>query len=168
MTKMIALLLILLSTATTTAAAVNTAAEMIMGFEGFAADAYHDNKQVSIGYGTKANGMKTITREEARLELLREVFERRTFVLKHVKVQLNENELAALISFSYNVGLGSFRKSTLLKKLNAGDRDGATAEFHRWCKSKKKVIWGLRVRRMAEARLFRKPATLRPKMVASR
>lgn len=49
-----------------------------------------------------------------------------------VKVQLNEYQRAALYSFTYNVGVGSFSKSTLLKKLNAGDQEGACEELRRW------------------------------------
>ncbi|WP_407568577.1 lysozyme [Pantoea sp. GABEPS69] len=49
-----------------------------------------------------------------------------------VKVPLNEYQRAALYSFTYNVGSGAFSKSTLLKKLNAGDQDGACEELRRW------------------------------------
>ena len=49
-----------------------------------------------------------------------------------VKVQLNEYQRASLYSFTYNVGSGAFSKSTLLKKLNAGDQEGACEELRRW------------------------------------
>lgn len=49
-----------------------------------------------------------------------------------VKVPLGEYQRAALYSFTYNVGISSFSKSTLLKKLNAGDEDGACEEMRRW------------------------------------
>ncbi|MGD9423989.1 lysozyme [Pantoea sp. NSTU24] len=49
-----------------------------------------------------------------------------------VKVPLGEYQRAALYSFTYNVGIGSFSKSTLLKKLNAGDQEGACNELRRW------------------------------------
>ncbi|WP_343463493.1 lysozyme [Pantoea sp.] len=49
-----------------------------------------------------------------------------------VKVPLNEYQRAALYSFTYNVGTGSFSKSTLLKKLNNGDQAGACEELRRW------------------------------------
>ncbi|WP_333620409.1 lysozyme [Pantoea septica] len=49
-----------------------------------------------------------------------------------VKVPLNEYQRAALYSFTYNVGSGAFSKSTLLKKLNTGDQDGACEELRRW------------------------------------
>ncbi len=49
-----------------------------------------------------------------------------------VKVPLNEYQRASLYSFTYNVGSGAFSKSTLLKKLNAGDQEGACEELRRW------------------------------------
>lgn len=49
-----------------------------------------------------------------------------------VKVPLDEYQRAALYSFTYNVGVGSFSKSTLLKMLNAGDQEGACNELRRW------------------------------------
>lgn len=49
-----------------------------------------------------------------------------------VKVPLGEYPRAALYSFTYNVGTSAFSKSTLLKKLNAGDQDGACEELRRW------------------------------------
>lgn len=49
-----------------------------------------------------------------------------------IKVPLGEFQRAALYSFTYNVGTGSFSKSTLLKRLNSGDVDGACEELRRW------------------------------------
>ena len=49
-----------------------------------------------------------------------------------VKIPLGEYQRAALYSFTYNVGTSAFSKSTLLKRLNAGDVDGACEELRRW------------------------------------
>jgi len=49
-----------------------------------------------------------------------------------VKIPLGEYQRAALYSFTYNVGTNAFSKSTLLKRLNAGDVDGACEELRRW------------------------------------
>ena len=49
-----------------------------------------------------------------------------------VKVPMNEYQRAALYSFTYNVGISAFSKSTLLKKLNAGDQVGACEELRHW------------------------------------
>lgn len=74
-----------------------------------------------------------------------------------VKVPLNENQYGALVSFTYNLGAGNLAKSTLLKKLNAGDYEGAAAEFAKWNKAAGKVMAGLTRRRAAESALFKKP-----------
>jgi GH24 family phage-related lysozyme (muramidase) len=71
-----------------------------------------------------------------------------------VDVPLGDNQFAALVSFTFNLGRGSLAKSMLLKKLNAGDYAGASAEFQRWNKAGGKVLDGLVRRRTAEAELF--------------
>jgi lysozyme len=72
-----------------------------------------------------------------------------------VNVPLSDGEAAALLSFTYNLGVGNLRSSTLLKLLNQGDRAGAAAQFPEWCHSGGKVLPGLVRRRAAEAALFR-------------
>jgi GH24 family phage-related lysozyme (muramidase) len=63
-------------------------------------------------------------------------------------------EFDAMVSFAYNVGIGAFGSSTLLKKHKAGDHGGAKAEFARWNKNDGKVMAGLTRRRAAEAALY--------------
>lgn len=75
-------------------------------------------------------------------------------VEKLVKVKLNQNQFDALVSFAYNCGEGALAKSTLLRKLNAGDYDGAAREFGKWTKGGGRVLNGLVRRRNAEAKLF--------------
>ncbi len=75
-------------------------------------------------------------------------------VRKLVSVLLNEAQLGALVSFTYNVGVGAFKSSTLLKMLNAGDYVGASLQFARWNKAGGKVLKGLTNRRLAETALF--------------
>ena len=60
-------------------------------------------------------------------------------------------------SFIYNEGAGAFEKSTLLKKLNNGDKKGAADEFDKWVYSKGKVSKGLVGRRQREKELFLTP-----------
>ena len=74
-----------------------------------------------------------------------------------VKVKLGSNQFSALVCFSYNVGLGTFSKSTMLRKLNDGDYRGAAAEFDRWVKGGGRTLPGLVRRRNAEKTLFLKP-----------
>jgi len=66
----------------------------------------------------------------------------------------SQHQFDAMVSFAYNVGLGNFGSSTLLKKHKAGDYKGAAAEFARWNKAAGKVLPGLTKRRAAEAALY--------------
>ncbi len=68
-----------------------------------------------------------------------------------------QNQFDALVSLSYNIGLGNLSKSTLLKKHNAGDHAGAAAEFAKWNKAAGKVMTGLTTRRTTEAKLYATP-----------
>lgn len=69
--------------------------------------------------------------------------------------KLTQHQFDALVDFTYNLGCGSLRGSTLLKKLNAGDIEGAANEFPRWNKIGKIPNAGLTRRRIAEQKLFR-------------
>jgi lysozyme len=77
-----------------------------------------------------------------------------------LKVPVKQHQFDGLVSFAYNVGLGNLKSSTLLRTLNAGDAAGAALEFHRWNRSKGKVLPGLVRRRAAEALLFQGIADL--------
>ncbi|MFF0977533.1 lysozyme, partial [Proteus mirabilis] len=70
-----------------------------------------------------------------------------------IKVSLDDYTKAALYSFAFNVGTTAFARSTLLKKLNAGDRAGACEEIKRWVYAGGKVWRGLVSRREAESAL---------------
>lgn len=69
-------------------------------------------------------------------------------------VELTANEAAACTSLAYNIGLNAFSKSTLVRKLVAGDRAGAAEQFLRWNKAGGRVMPGLTNRRQDERRLF--------------
>lgn len=96
----------------------------------------------------------TFTEEECSLLLLSDTIVHVIAVRKLVKVPLTDEEWIALTSFSFNVGWQAFADSTLLKKLNAGDKEGAAAELSRWVHGGGRVLPGLVVRRAREARLF--------------
>lgn len=140
------------------------ATDFIKEHEGFRLKAYQDSGGVwTVGYGS-IRGLdgkpikkgQEITAEEAQELLDRDADSAVRAVERHVKVPLTDEQRAALVSFAYNVGNEALRTSTLLKKLNSGDYEGAAREFPRWNKVKKKVIPGLTNRRRAEAALFRK------------
>jgi lysozyme len=142
-------------------------AELIEGFEGLRLKAYIDTAGVAtIGWGNTRylNGTRvkmgdTITREQADALLLAKMKEFAQEVERLVKVQINDNMGAALLSFQYNTG--ALAGSTLLKKLNAGDYAGASAEFPKWNKITvngfKKISSTLTKRRADEQALFKKP-----------
>ena len=76
-------------------------------------------------------------------------------VLRLVKVPLNQGQFDALVSFTYNLGAENLKTSTLLRRLNSADYDGAAMQFRRWNKNDGKVMRGLVRRRFAEECLFR-------------
>lgn len=78
-------------------------------------------------------------------------------VSRLVTVPLSENQFSALVSFTFNVGQGNLQKSTLLKKLNAGDYAGAAEQFGRWIYADGNPLEGLKIRREMEAALFLRP-----------
>lgn len=65
-----------------------------------------------------------------------------------------QSQFDALVSFAFNLGVGNLKKSTLLKKFNAGDIQGAVLQFKSWNKAGGKVLAGLTRRRDAEMKLF--------------
>lgn len=118
----------------------------------------------TIGYGAtfypetgKAVTMDDppVTEGQARLMLRRHVVKFAEHVDRLVKVPLNAGERGALVSFVFNFGPGALAQSTLLKKLNAGDKAGAADEFQRWNRSGSSILEGLTRRRAAEAAMFR-------------
>ena len=137
------------------------AVNLIKRFEGFQKQSYLCPGNVwTIGYGTtryqsgeKVKKGDTISPYKADLEIWAEADKIATSI-KEIGLVLNQNQLNALISFVYNVGIGNFKKSTMLKKLKAKDYAGAALEFPKWNKSNGKVLKGLITRREAEQELF--------------
>jgi len=143
--------------------AVDAAAVLCMRFEGFRSKPYLCPAGVpTIGYGSTAYADGTrvqlsdpaITREAAA-ELLMHTL--RTIyvpgVLKYCP-GLRGQRLAAIADFGYNLGLGRLRASTLRRKVNAEDWDGARLELAKWTKGGGRVLRGLVIRREAEAMLI--------------
>jgi lysozyme len=138
--------------------------ELINSFEKCILEAYKCPAKVfTIGYGHTGfvdgkpitDGMK-ITETKA-IELRTKDLEKfEKSVSSLVTVKLNQNQFDALVSFSYNVGVGNLKSSTLLKKLNKGDYIGASKEFIKWNKGGGMVLPGLIRRRKAETELFTK------------
>lgn len=132
-------------------------AEFIKQFEGFSAQPYYDHKGESVGYGRlfpHGKAPKNVTEEQA-LEWLKEDIQSATKAVdRYVKVPLTPQQRTALISFTYNLGAGNLKSSTLLKKLNKKNYAGAADELLRWNKAGGEVQKGLVKRREKERRLF--------------
>ena len=110
----------------------------------------------TIGYGhtrTVRNGM-SITQEEADHLLSGDLQIVERFIQLLVTVPLNDNQFAALVSFTFNVGKSNFEHSTLLRLLNRGWYDQVPAQLMRWNRSRGEVLGGLSRRRGAEAKLW--------------
>ena len=138
---------------------MNPAIPLIKEFEGCKLKAYKCPADVwTIGYG-HTYGVKEgdeITQQEADRLLADDVNSFTAGVQRLVTSDINRNQLGALVSFAFNLGLGNLRHSTLLKLLNAGDFVGAANQLPRWNKAAGKVLPGLTRRREAEKQLFLK------------
>lgn len=135
------------------------AINLIAKWEGFEPEAYRDVVGVwTIGFG-HTKGVKEgdkISYYDAIDLLKNEVNYFARGVELNVKVSLTQNMFDAVTSFTYNLGIGNLKRSTLLHKLNSGDYEGAASEFKRWNRAGGKVYKGLTSRRLEEEELFRK------------
>jgi len=137
----------------------NDCIDMVKHFEGFKAVAYLCPANVwTIGYGRTKNVKDgdITSMPQATRDLEEELVEFGEQVHRVVDVELSQNEFDALTSWTYNLGVGNLQSSTLLKKLNAGDKDSVPSEMLRWNKAAGKVLAGLTTRRQAEADLWEK------------
>lgn len=138
--------------------------DLIKSFESCSLVAYPDpgtgGEPWTIGWGHtgRIKPGDTVTAAEADDILENDLHSAEHCIEDNVRVPLNANEHAALVSFVFNCGCTAFRDSTLLKKLNGHDYAGAALEFRRWDKSNNKVMAGLTRRRIAEEQLFKEEA----------
>jgi lysozyme len=143
--------------------AVDASAVLCMRFEGFRASPYLCPAGVAtIGFGSTAyaNGIgvklsdPAITRDAAA-ELLMHTL-RTIYVPGVLKCcpGVSGNQLAALADFCYNLGVGRLKSSTLRRRVNAEDWDGARVELLKWTRCSGRVLRGLVARREAEAALI--------------
>ena len=142
------------------------AIDLIENAEGCYLTAYYCPAGVpTIGFGhtkgvTPADvaHQKTITRLEADALLAQDLAIVSDQVAHYVNVGLTDEQFGALVSFTFNLGVGNLSASTLLKRLNAGDYIGAAGEFDKWVKATvkgvKQTLPGLVKRRAAEKVLF--------------
>ena len=136
--------------------------ELIKRFEGFRADAYRCPAGVwTIGYGhTSAAGGPAVarglrwSRDKADEVLALDVAKFEAGVAARLTRKLTAPQFSALVSFAYNVGLGAFGKSSVLRAINGGDFAAVPRRLQLWNKAGGRVLPGLVKRRAAEALLW--------------
>lgn len=142
----------------------NSGIELIKKFEGFRGVAYQCPAKVwTIGYGATyyANNKRvvpgdTITEEQATVLL--KTLSDRNYALpvdKMTRDDITQNQFDALVSLAYNIGVGNFQKSTVLRLVNKNPNDPKIAEaFMMWNKVNGKEVLGLTRRRKEESKLY--------------
>lgn len=140
--------------------------DLIKSFEACRLKAYPDpatkGEPYTIGYGH--TGREVVpnlvwTQGEADLTLQDDLHEVGYHLQRLIKITLTDNEFSAIICLVFNIGIGNFAKSTLLKLVNQGlstdsEIEAVCNEFLKWNKAGGNVMAGLTRRRMAEAALF--------------
>jgi lysozyme len=126
----------------------------IAGWEGFKSVAYIPvpGDVPTIGFGTTKDVKMgdTIDPVTALQRKIRDVEKFEGAIKQCVHVPLAQHEYDAYLSLAYNIGSGAFCRSTLVRKLNAQDYEGACKEILRWDKFKGRPLQGLTNRRQAE------------------
>ena len=137
--------------------------DLIKSFEGLRLEAYPDpatgGEPYTVGFGSTKGvkkGMK-ITVQEAEQRLIMDLQDACKAVERYVTIPLNDNQFAALVSFTFNVGAGNLAVSTLLKRLNEGEYGSVPMQLMRWNRAAGKILNGLTRRRTAEGDLFQRP-----------
>ena len=133
---------------------------LIKQYEGLRLTTYKDAVGIpTIGYGHVENpippgGTRTITAEDAE-QILREDLQRFEHDVNNMlTVEVTQNQFDALVRFAFNLGPANLKSSTLLRKVNSGDFNGAAEEFPKWNHAGGQVLAGLTARRNAEKNLF--------------
>ena len=132
--------------------------KLIQSFESCKLNSYLDIKGIpTIGWGHTGPEVQlgqTITQQEADDLFQKDLEKFNQGVTKYVTSNVNPNQFSALVSFSFNLGLGNLHSSTLLKYVNNSQWDLASQEFPKWDHSGGVVVAGLLRRRLAEQSLF--------------
>ena len=140
------------------------ALNMLEGFEGLKLRPYLDSANIpTIGYGTLRypNGKRVtmfdaeITQKQAQQYLLHDLEYTEDFVNAYTRDDINQNQFDACVLFTYNVGVGAYKMSTLAKLVNANPNNPKIYdEFLKWNKAGGKIVKGLQLRRVREANLY--------------
>ncbi|WP_129543384.1 lysozyme [Serratia sp. 1D1416] len=138
----------------------NNGRSFIKGFESLELKAYPDpgtgGSPWTVGWG-HTHGVKPddeITQQQAEQFLSDDLAVFELTVSSAIKFPMTQNQFDAMVSLAFNIGGSAFAGSTLVKKFNAGDVQGAADEFPKWRNSAGKVMPGLVKRRAAEREMF--------------
>ena len=135
----------------------STGVDLIKHFESCKLTAYQDSVGIwTIGWGHTGSVKKgdIWTQGEADNILLNDLDKFEGYVNQYVKVPLTQNQFDALVSWTFNLGPGNLKSSTMLTKLNEKKYDEVPSQMKRWNKAGGKVLRGLERRRNAEAVMF--------------
>jgi len=137
---------------------------LIKKWEGFMPEPYKCPAQIpTIGYGsTRYENGDRVAMEDCKIDrnrgeeiLLHHVKEVAQQVRLVITTKLTPNQMAAIISFTYNLGIGNLMRSTLIDKVNRmPENQTIPDEFRRWNKCKGSVLAGLTARREEEAEMY--------------
>jgi len=133
--------------------------DMIKYFEGWRDKPYDDGAGfMTVGYGHKILPSDTIpvpiTKFEGESLLRSDLYDAERAVLRLIKIPLTDNQFAALVSFTFNLGGGALQRSTLRQKVNRKEHGEVPAEFMKWVRAGGRKLPGLIKRRAAEAALY--------------
>lgn len=141
--------------------AINAAGlDLIKRFEGLRTESYDDGFGTwTIGYGHTAGVApgQRISAAEAERMLSDDLATYEARVRQLCTRAPSSNELAAMVSLAFNIGVGAFQRSTALRKHNAGDPVGAAEAFKLFRRAGGREVPGLLRRRNAEAALYLTP-----------
>lgn len=119
---------------------------------------YPDQGKMAInerdGYQLRPEDNRVFTQEEVNNILKADLKRFEQGVDRYITTQLTQGMFDALVSFSFNVGLGTLQRSTLRMKLNRGDKEGASEELLKYCMAGGKILKGLQNRRIDEKAMF--------------
>ena len=133
------------------------ARQVITHYESFSATCFLKSSGVTaIGYGRTCGNMIRTSEKEEDMWLTSKLFSLNLLIDNEVKGYITQAQIAALMSFIYDLGEGTFRMSPLLKMLNSKDRDmqKIADEILCWSKTGQYVVPAMAKRRMTEYLLF--------------
>lgn len=137
-----------------TAAVAMSGGYLIAPSEGKVNQVYLDPVNIKTScYGHTGPELKLgqkFTDEQCLDQLAKDLSSHDKQMMNLVRVPLTDYQHAAFLSFAYNAGVGNFKSSTMLRKLNSKDYEGACEELSRWIYAKKQKLNGLVTRRQQE------------------